>query len=319
LVTIENGSTPTSIAANSQYVFWTTIANVNNDPIVLKMPLGGGAPSVVASGGLFDGADSLVLDNSNVYWVLDKSMGGSQRWVYSAPLAGGAPFIVFKNTQQGAKQGASLAVPFTGQRVVQTSDLYFAAPGNEAIYDLHLSSGLFSHWTAVQLPQLHPPNSNLLFNYYATSIVASNGTIYFVDDQKGVYEMPVSGGTTTPLPTPPPTQIPSGVSITAAVGSPIDTDGVNLYYTSASGTSILQSSVSGTAAVVFANEPASSLLLSAGYLYWTNSVAGTVKKRALNGSPAITIASGQNSPMHIAVNADQVFWGVKSGLLSAPR
>ncbi|HEY1532532.1 MAG TPA: hypothetical protein VGF76_00895 [Polyangiaceae bacterium] len=119
--------------------------------------------------------------------------------------------------------------------------------------------------------------------------------------------MPASGGTPTRLQT------------NAAPGSPLVTDGLNLYYVSSAGTAIIQSPVSGKAWVVFASEPASSLVLGAGYLYWTNGAAGTVKKRALTGGPVITIASGQSSPKGIALNADQVFWGVKNGLLSAPR
>jgi hypothetical protein len=42
--------------------------------------------------------------------------------------------------------------------------------------------------------------------------------------------------------------------------------------------------------------------------YWTDSNGGTVMKAALTGGAPVTLASGQGSPAYIAVDSTSVYW-----------
>jgi hypothetical protein len=53
------------------------------------------------------------------------------------------------------------------------------------------------------------------------------------------------------------------------------------------------------------------------YLYWTNSAAGTLSRAPVAGGAVVTLLSGQNSPMSIAVDATKVYWMTGDGTVSA--
>ena len=47
--------------------------------------------------------------------------------------------------------------------------------------------------------------------------------------------------------------------------------------------------------------------------YWTNGGDGTVKSMVLSTGRLVTIASGQNEPWGIAINATTLFWTNRAG------
>jgi hypothetical protein len=57
-------------------------------------------------------------------------------------------------------------------------------------------------------------------------------------------------------------------------------------------------------------------------IYWTNEgVSSTVMDRSLAGGPPVTIASNQNDPLAVAVDATNVYWlsSTPDALMKAPR
>jgi len=55
------------------------------------------------------------------------------------------------------------------------------------------------------------------------------------------------------------------------------------------------------------------IVVDATTVYWTNYAGGTVMKVPIGGATPTTLASGQNSPYGIAVDATSVFWTTYTG------
>jgi hypothetical protein len=67
---------------DATHVYWTT------DVAVMKVPVNGGAPTILASGQKFPGG--IVVDAANVYWTNGWDVGT----VMKVPLGGGTPTIL---------------------------------------------------------------------------------------------------------------------------------------------------------------------------------------------------------------------------------
>ena len=78
LVTLASGPAPWRIAIDSASVYWTDWAGGT----VVKVPLGGGAPTTLATGQTHPYA--ITVDATNVYWTNGDSS------VMKLPLAGGS-------------------------------------------------------------------------------------------------------------------------------------------------------------------------------------------------------------------------------------
>lgn len=88
-----------NVVVDASYVYWTTsVAN----GAVMRAPVGGGAPSVLAGGQSLPGG--LTLDAVNIYWGNQGSKD-----IMMAPLGGGAPVVM----ASGQESPRSLAVDAT--------------------------------------------------------------------------------------------------------------------------------------------------------------------------------------------------------------
>jgi sugar lactone lactonase YvrE len=58
--------------------------------------------------------------------------------------------------------------------------------------------------------------------------------------------------------------------------------------------------------------------IDADYVYWTNTVGGTVARVRKTGGTVAPIASALSAPFGIAVDADGVFVSVRDGIIRIP-
>jgi hypothetical protein len=84
LVTNQPG--PARIAVDSANVYWTNTGNMSTTGTVMKLPLSGGTPQMVASGMI---PFSLVIDANNLYW---SDLGDYS--VRMLPITGGTPTVL---------------------------------------------------------------------------------------------------------------------------------------------------------------------------------------------------------------------------------
>jgi hypothetical protein len=99
---------------NATSLFWTT----QGGPVaqfLMKLPLGGGVPTTLASPE--DSLNAIAVDDANVYWTGDSA-------VLRVPVQGGSPTTLSDIGAYGIALGATSAywVAFGGDRRVVTID-----------------------------------------------------------------------------------------------------------------------------------------------------------------------------------------------------
>lgn len=129
-----------------------------------------------------------------------------------------------------------------------------------------------------------------------------------------ILRVPKAGGAVTPL-----------IHDDASSGrSPMVSDGSLLFYSAhlpgkVRAVSVALSDAGVDAAVEISPAPAYAVTLDPSFVYWTTQ-NGSVKRAQKDGGGASTIASGQLSPTHLAVDASGVYWanGLANEIVSCP-
>ena len=278
--TLASSSTLTAcLAVDGSFVYWS-----DGTPAIMKVAIGGGAPSVVVAGG--DKSTCVAVDGSGVYYF----DAGS---VMKAPLAGGsaAPLA----TGQHALKGAPLVV--AGGFVYWITDVYGdvdAYNGKNAIVRVSTTAG-----GAVQVV-----SAEVVGNPGGLAVDDTN--VYY-SDASGVFSRALAAPTTV---------TPFGQSALHLNAIAVGAGHLAMNEIAAVGMGdVALFRTDGMARTVVSSSLAQPLAVDDRGVYVNGQ--GSLVRLALDGSGAITLATEQ--PRAVALSASTIFFTDGSAIYSLPK
>jgi hypothetical protein len=258
------------IAVNGTHAYWVTFDRV------MRVALDGTDLTTLASDQTSPLA--IALDDQYVYWSKnDINHTGS---IMRIPLSGGSP-AVFAPAQ------------VVNGIAVDATNLYWPDRSN-------LDDG-----TIVKALRTDGSMETIATGQSGPGGIAIDATsVYWANFRGTVMRLPLGGGT--------PTELSSEPSSGTGPGS-IAIDSTTVYWTHSGGTGMVRRvPIAGGIADTLATgqEWPQELVVSDGYLYWTNSgdsVEGAVMKMLVTGGSAQRIAVGKG-PSGLAVDSNHVYW-----------
>jgi hypothetical protein len=312
LATLATGQAYTSsIAVDEINVYWTNRVSFSvqwgyDDGVgtVMKLPLGGGTPTTLASGQYWP--DFIVVDGSSAYWTTRRS---------DLPYVGSVPTdtaSVMRVPLDGGTPTSLISTPtIPGQIAVDANSVYWAYPGTRAndfvdgaVVKVSLV-GDFLTWLAPG------QQSALGIAVDATSVYwTTYGTSSGNYSNGSVLKMPMGGGTITTL--------ASGQTEPSSVV----VDGTSAYWTNSCNPTpswscgVMKVPLGGGSTTTLASGQTGpgAITMDATSVYWvnysdgSNSGGGSVMKMPLGGGTPTVLAAGQFRPNGMAVDATSVYW-----------
>jgi hypothetical protein len=277
LVTLVPDTDVADFAVSDQGVFWTTYG----EGTVMKVPLGGGPPTILASGYANVTPSGIAVDAANVYWT-NYDLAGT---IMKVPVGGGSTTVL----ASGPAFPARIAV--RGANVFWATWANHGADGS--VLKVPVGGG-----TATTLAHSQTGPDDL--------IVDADSVYWTTSDTAGkVRQVPIGGGTTATL------VAAHGLSGRLAIVA--DTIFYCTYDDADTiGTLMKVPRAGGTPTVLATGHPAD-IAADATHVYFTdyasaNYTQGTVMKVATDGGAVTVLALGQNAPGRIAVDRTSLYW-----------
>jgi hypothetical protein len=238
---------------------------------VMKVPIMGGAPAIVASIMSNESYSANILtDGTNLYWTsYPLTAHAYDLLVMSVPITGGTPTPVSSNPVDA----------FT----IDSSNVYWFS-GGTSVMTMPLGGGAQNAVTT---------------GHGCYDVTVIGGYIYCFDSSGIVLRVPIGGGVATTLAT--------GLTAGANAIAGFAVDAANLYWMD--GTSVWSLPITGGAPASIATGETLigvSPALDATFVYWTTTA--TVMKAPLAGGSPVTLVSGQASPIGLAADAKFLYW-----------
>lgn len=265
-----NFSLGNEIAVDATHLYWTETGKV------VSIPLAGGTPVVLATGGL---PGALAIDGSFVYFAERNSPNQAIKRV---PLGGGTVTTL-----------ASLPGVSPVDLAINATHLYYisntsAGPNTGAVVKIPLAGG-----APITLASSQP-------NPQAIAIDGSN--VYWTGGD--LMTLALTGGT--------PTSLFTGLG-SNSFG--LTSDGSSVFWTNSTGGKLSKGAAAGTSLIVLASSqptPAA-LAMDATTIYWGNRnptvfAGGSIRSVGTGGGGAIDRALGQADPVAITVDAKHIYW-----------
>jgi hypothetical protein len=275
LITLASGqSGPMSIALDAKSVYWLDAGGTGS---LLKVPIGGGDTSTLATGSGPSGSAALItgllaVDAANAYWrdvsnIQKTALDGSSSVVlvqYASPLgiAVDSANVYWTGGSASKANGVYQAPSATGSPTVTLASNQAAPDGITVGIKVYWANGGYTMTGGGGV--LSVPVDGGMISTLASdkagpaAVVVDKANVYWFDFMSGVQSIPIDGGN------------PSTVAMPTA-----QVDG-------------------------FAIDEA--------YVYWSTR-DGTISKAPLGGNGApTTLATGLRSPQAVAVDATSVYW-----------
>jgi hypothetical protein len=318
-VTLATSVNPEGIAVDGTSVYWLEAASSssNQQPgdhyppgALMKMPLGGGTPEVLATPtgnqASFSGkyGPNLALDATNVYWAWGL-VGGTpgatgSAWVLGSvmkvPLGGGTPVALAtgQDALTAIAVGGShvywttasslMSVPIDGGTSVEVASWKAGAVAGDGM----VVDGTSVYWTAStqpldQLSLMKVPaaggKATSLGTLLFPQIAVHDGYVYGHASEAGsgaaMARVPVAGGAPTPLVR----EQQSGSGF-----GPIAVDSKNLYWIGSNG-AVLSTPLAGGPVTTLVAGPANDLVVTPTHLYWGHAY------NSLDGAPGVLMSA----------------------------
>jgi hypothetical protein len=270
----QNSGYPVVVDSNS--VYYASIGGTSwNDPqAVMKVPLLGGTPTILASGQTI--IDGMAVDATSVYWTNPGA-------IMKVPLLGGSTTMVASGGQ----------IYSQGDVAVDGTSVYWTA------YDTSNNQSVFKAPLALGLSTILATGSSFAID--ATSVYYTAGST--------VAMMTKTGGSPTTLATGesnPSTIVVDAIGIHwSAVVFSSQTWSVRSLPFGGTPTTLATGSALGGGIRSLASDGTS--------IYWTvDGTPGSVMRVPCTGGAAVALASGLH-PSHIVVDATSIYWSNYSG------